>query len=60
MKLEMAQEKLADIQIPSSFDVDTEVSTDIIPNVKCKVNVSKQSIRDSMRGLQYQYGFTSK
>lgn len=59
MKLEMAQEKLAEIEIPT-VDVDTQVSTAIIPNVKCKVKVSKQAIRDSMRSLQYQYGFTSK
>jgi hypothetical protein len=60
MKLEMAQEKLADIEIPTSVDVDTQVSTDLVPNVKCKVKVSRQAIRDSIRGMQYQYGFTSK
>ena len=60
MKLQMAQEKLADLEIPASVDVDTQISTDILPNVKCKVKVSKQAIRDSMRGFQYQYGFTSK
>ena len=60
MKLQIVQEKLADIEIPTAVDVDTQVSTDILPNLKCKVKVSKQAIRDSMRGLQYQYGFTSK
>ncbi len=58
MKLQMAQEKLADMEIPSTVDVDTQVSTNIIPNVKCKVKVSRQAIRDSMRS--FQYGFTSK
>lgn len=60
MKLQMAQEKLADIEIPAGVDVDTQVTTDIVPSVKCKVKVSKQAIRDSMRNFQYQYGFTSK
>jgi len=59
MKTQMAQEKLAEIEIPSSVDVETQVST-VVPNVRCKVKVSKQAIRDSMRGFQYQYGFTSK
>ena len=57
VKLQIAQERLADIEVPSSVDVDTQVST-ILPNVKCKVKVSRQAIRDSMRG--FQYGFTSK
>jgi hypothetical protein len=57
VKLQIAQAKLAALEVPSSVDVDTEVST-IVPNVKCKVKVSRQAIRDSVRS--FQYGFTSK
>jgi hypothetical protein len=57
MKLEIAQEKLADIEVPA-VDVQTEVSAITVPDVKCKVKVSKHAIRDSMHS--FQYGFTSR
>ena len=55
--LARATENLANIEIPA-VDVDTEVSNDIIPNVHCKVKVSRHSARDAMH--RFQYGFTSK
>jgi hypothetical protein len=67
VKMQIAQEKLENFQIPSipaipAIDVDTQVTTPVVPSVKCKVKISKQAMRDAMRGLQYQYqyGFTSR
>lgn len=57
MQLQTAQEKLASIEIPTA-DVDTQVSTTVLPNLKCRVKVSPQALRDSMRG--FQYGFVSR
>jgi len=56
--MHMAAEKVANIEIPS-IDVETEVApTVIVPDVKCKVKVSRQTVRDAMHG--FQFGFTSK
>ena len=64
VKLQIAQEKLESMEIPSipAIDVDTHIATPVVPSVKCKVKVSKQAMRDAMRDLQYQYqyGFTSR
>ncbi len=67
VKMELAQEKLENLQIPSmpaipAIDIDTQVTTPTVPSVKCKVKISKQAMRDAMRSLQYQYqyGFTSR
>ncbi len=57
MKLEIAQERLDNIEVPA-MDVHTDVSTVTIPDVKCKVKLSKHAMRDSMRS--FQYGFTSR
>jgi hypothetical protein len=57
MQLEIAQEKLANIELPV-VDVHTEVSTITVPDVKCKVKISKHAMRDSMHS--FQYGFTSR
>jgi hypothetical protein len=67
VKMQIAQERLESFQAPSvpeipAIDVDTQITTPAVPSVKCKVKVSKQAMRDAMRGLQYQYqyGFTSR
>jgi len=67
VKLQIAQEKLENFEVPSipaipAIDVDTHLATPVVPSVKCKVKMSKQAMRDAMRGLQYQYqyGFTSR
>lgn len=52
-----AQAKLAEMEIPT-VDVDTQVSTTVLPKVKCKVKVSHQAMREAMHN--FQYGFTSK
>ena len=64
VRLQIAQEKAESVEIPSipAIDVDTHITTPTVPSVTCKVKVSKQAMRDAMRGLQYQYqyGFTSR
>ncbi len=59
VQLQMAADKLANmnIEIPA-IDVETHVAPVVVPNVQCKVKVSRQAMRDAMR--TYQYGFSSK
>jgi len=59
LKLHMAAEKLADIEVPA-IDVETHVAPVVLPNVQCKVKITKHAVRDAMRSYQYQYGFSSK
>jgi hypothetical protein len=58
-KLQMAAEKLAYIEVPA-IDVETHVAPVVVPNVQCKVKISRHAVRDAMHNYQYQYGFTSK
>jgi N-methylhydantoinase A/oxoprolinase/acetone carboxylase beta subunit len=57
VQLQMAAEKLANIEIPA-IEVETHVAPVVVPNVQCKVKVSRQAMRDALRS--YQYGFSSK
>ena len=57
VKLQIAAEKLANIEIPA-IEVDTHVDPVVVPNIQCKVKVSRQAMRDAMHN--FQYGFTSK
>jgi N-methylhydantoinase A/oxoprolinase/acetone carboxylase beta subunit len=59
VKLQMDAEKLADIEVPT-IDVETHVAPVVVPNVQCKVKVSRHAVRDAMHSYQHQYGFTSK
>jgi hypothetical protein len=52
-QLEASQESFSTVQIPS-VEVDTQDSTIVVPNTKCKVKIPKQAIR------AFQYGFTSR
>ncbi len=64
VKLQIAQERIESMEsaMPAlpTIDVDTQIATPVLPNAKCKVKISKQAMRDAMRGYQYQYGFTSR
>ena len=57
VEMQIAAEKMANIEIPE-IHVDTEIGPMVVPNVKCKVKVSRQTVRDAVHG--FQYGFTSK
>jgi len=57
VQLQMAADKLANIEIPA-IDVETHVAPVVVPNIQCKVKVSRQAMRDAMR--TYQYGFSLK
>jgi hypothetical protein len=57
MNLQIAAEKMAEVQVPA-VDVDTVVTSETVPNVHCKVKISRHALRDNMRS--FQYGFTSK
>jgi len=59
VKLQMAADKLSNIEIPT-IDVETHVAPVVVPNVQCKVKVSRHAARDAVHTYQYQYGFTSK
>lgn len=57
VQMHMAAERMGNIEIPA-IHVETDVAPMVVPDVKCKVKVSRQSLRDAMHGVQY--GFTSK
>jgi len=57
MKLQAAAEKMAEIQVPT-VNVDTVVTPVTVPDVHCKVKISRRALRDSV--YSFQYGFTSK
>jgi hypothetical protein len=57
VRLQMAANKLADIEIPQ-IHLETHVAPVVVPNIQCKVKVSRQAMHDAMRG--YQFGFTAK
>jgi hypothetical protein len=59
VKWQMATEKLSSIEIPT-VDIETHVAPVVVPNVQCKVKISRHAARDAMHNYQYQYGFTSK
>lgn len=52
-QMQVAQERMAAVEVPA-VDVNTQVSTTVLPNVKCKVKMPKHTVH------AFQYGFTSR
>jgi hypothetical protein len=57
VKLQIAADKFENIEIPT-IDVETHVDPVVVPNIQCKVKISRQAMRDTMHN--FQYGFTAK